>query len=54
MVDAGEEGWEEGYVNLRFRENKNSLVLMTKIQDRNLATMSWNVFMQFMSNLIFS
>lgn len=26
---------------------------MTKIQDRNLAIMSWKVFMQFMSNSIF-
>lgn len=32
MVGAEEEEWEkEDYVNLRFRENKKSLVLMTKI-----------------------
>ena len=53
MVVALEEEWkEEGYINLRFRENK-SLGLMTKIQDWNLAIMSWKVFMQFMSNPIF-
>lgn len=52
VVVAGEEGWEEGYINLRFRKNE-SLGLMTKIQDWNLAIMSWKVFMQFMSNPIF-
>ena len=54
VVGAGEEEWEEeSYINLRFRENKKSLGLMTKIQDRNLAIISWKVFMQFMSNPVF-
>lgn len=45
MVSAGREEWEEGYINLRFRENKNFLSLMTKIQDQNVAITSWKEFM---------